>query len=87
MKGWKPIHMAGRFNIRNRRMTKLKSKGNWFKGRHEVDPPPMGDRPAEMNPSIRMEECETCESIPEGRTTIQEPTQSETRRRKPSVKK
>ena len=39
--------MAGKFNSRNRRMAKLKSKGNWFKGRQEVDPPTMKYRPTE----------------------------------------
>ena len=42
---WKPLHMAGKFNSRNRRMAKLKSKCNWYKGRQEVGPPAMEDRP------------------------------------------
>ena len=36
---WKPLHMAGSWNARNRRMAKLKSKNNWYKGKEEVPPP------------------------------------------------
>ena len=36
---WKPLHMAGSWNARNRRMAKLKSKNNWYKGKAEVPPP------------------------------------------------
>ena len=30
---WKPLHMAGSWNARGRRMAKLKAKTNWFKGK------------------------------------------------------
>ena len=36
---WKPLHMAGNWNGRNRRMAKLRAKNNWFKGKQEIDPP------------------------------------------------
>ena len=36
---WKPLHMAGKFNSRNRRMAKLRAKSSWFKGKQDVDPP------------------------------------------------
>ena len=36
---WKPLNMAGEFNSKKRRLAKMRSKGNWFKGRQEVDTP------------------------------------------------
>ena len=36
---WKPLHMAGTWNQKNRRMAKLKSKSNWFKGKAEIPQP------------------------------------------------
>ena len=36
---WKPLHMAGNWNGRNRRMAKLRSRDNWYKGKTEVAPP------------------------------------------------
>ena len=36
---WKPLHVSGKWNSRNRRMAKLKTKNNWFKGKDEVDLP------------------------------------------------
>ena len=51
---WKPLHMAGSWNSRNRRMAKLRAKDNWFKGRAEVAPPSSqmnglsGDTPLEV---------------------------------------
>ena len=36
---WKPLHMAGNWNGRNRRMAKLRARDNWYKGKQEVDPP------------------------------------------------
>ena len=36
---WRPLHMAGSWNSRNRRMAKLKSKNNWYKGKQEVEQP------------------------------------------------
>ena len=35
---WKPLHMAGKWNARNRRMAKLRARDNWFKGSQEVEP-------------------------------------------------
>ena len=35
---WKPLHMAGSWNSRNRRMAKLRARDNWFKGSQEVEP-------------------------------------------------
>ena len=50
---WKPLHMAGSWNSRNRRMAKLKSRDHWFKGRVEVAPPtpPSPSTFGEPNPS------------------------------------
>ena len=36
---WKPLHMAGNWNGRNRRIAKLRSRDNWYKGKQEVDHP------------------------------------------------
>ena len=36
---WKPLHMAGSWNQKNRRMAKLRSKSNWFKGKEEIPGP------------------------------------------------
>ena len=36
---WKPLHMAGKWNSKNRRMAKLRARDNWFKGSQEVEPP------------------------------------------------
>ena len=36
---WKPLHMSGKWNARNRRIAKLKTKNNWFRGRQEVELP------------------------------------------------
>ena len=41
---WKPLHMAGKFNSKYRRLAKLRAKGSWFKGKAEVDPPNLEDR-------------------------------------------
>ena len=35
---WKPLHMSGKWNARNRRMAKLRARDNWFKGSQEVEP-------------------------------------------------
>ena len=48
---WKPLHMAGEFNSRN----KMRSKGTWFKGRKEVDPPSMQDRMSGEGSSGRLD--------------------------------
>ena len=36
---WKPLHMAGKWNSRKRRMGELRARDNWFKGSQEVEPP------------------------------------------------
>ena len=36
---WKPLHLAAKWNSRNRRIAKQLSKTNWFKEKTEVDPP------------------------------------------------
>ena len=36
---WKPLHISGNWNAKNRRMAKLKTKNSWFKGRQEVELP------------------------------------------------
>ena len=36
---WKPLHVSGKFNSKNRRMAKLKTKNNWFKGKADVEMP------------------------------------------------
>ena len=48
---WKPLHMAGSWNSRNRRMAKLRSRDNWFKGKTEIAPPP-----SQAGQSDRMED-------------------------------
>ena len=35
---WKPLHLAAKWNSRNRRIAKQLSKTNWFKEKTEVDP-------------------------------------------------
>ena len=35
----KPLHMAGSWNSKNRRMTTLIARDSWFKGSQEVEPP------------------------------------------------
>ena len=47
--------MAGKFNSKNRRLAKLRSKGSWFKGRQEVDPPEIQTMEAGEENSKRME--------------------------------
>ena len=44
---WKPLHMAGKSNSKNRRLAKLRSK--------EVDPPEIETKQAEEERSRRME--------------------------------
>mgnify|MGYP001487967323 FL=1 len=36
---WKPLHLAAKWNPRNRRIAKQLAKTNWFKERSEVEPP------------------------------------------------
>ena len=36
---WKPLHLSAGWNSRNRRIAKLRSKDNWYKGKVEVEPP------------------------------------------------
>ena len=36
---WKPLHLAAKWNSRNRRIAKQLSKTNWYKDKSEVDPP------------------------------------------------
>ena len=36
---WKPLHVSGKWNAKNRRMAKLKTKNSWFEGSHEVELP------------------------------------------------
>ena len=36
---WKPLHMAAKWNARNRRIAKMGAKTNWYKGKKEVEPP------------------------------------------------
>ena len=54
---WRPLHMAGSWNSRNRRMAKLRSKENWYKGRQEVDPPEeqLSDKDGNQESSRRMD--------------------------------
>ena len=52
---WKPLHMAGNWNGMNRRMAKLRSKNNWFKGKQEIDPPVRLNEP-EKQSSNRMDD-------------------------------
>ena len=47
--------MAGKCNSKNRRLAKLRSKGSWFKGRQEVDPPEIETMKAGEEHSSRME--------------------------------
>ena len=36
---WKPLHMPSRWNAKNRRVAKLRSKNNLYNGKTEVEPP------------------------------------------------
>ena len=45
--------MAGKFNSKNRRLAKLRAKGNWFKGKMEVDPPEESEKQEWMERSSR----------------------------------
>ena len=37
---WKPLHMSGSWNGRNRRVAKQLAKSSWYKGKVPVEPPP-----------------------------------------------
>ena len=37
---WKPLHLAAKWNPRNRRIAKQLAKTNWYKEKSEVEPPP-----------------------------------------------
>ena len=47
---WKPLHVSGKWNSRNRRMAKLRARDNWFKGRQEVELPEDGDEQTHILP-------------------------------------
>ena len=36
---WKPLHLSARWNAKNRRVAKQRTKNNWYKGKSVVDPP------------------------------------------------
>ena len=55
--------MAGKFNSKNRRLAKLRSKGSWFKGRQEVDPPEIQTMEAGEEYSRRMEGAQEDEKV------------------------
>ena len=58
---WKPLHMAGNWNKKNRRWAKLKARDNWFKGKQMVDPPEEQNSKSDdyRNSSRRMETSQT----------------------------
>ena len=36
---WKPLHLSAGWNSKNRRVAKLRTKNNWYRGRTEVEHP------------------------------------------------
>ena len=36
---WKPLHLSAGCNSKNRRVAKLRTKNNWYRGRTEVEHP------------------------------------------------
>ena len=36
---WKPLHLSAGWNFKNRRVAKLRTKNNWYRGRTEVEHP------------------------------------------------
>ena len=66
--------MAGNWNQKNRRMAKLKSKSNWFKGREEIP------APEELNLEADLPEGRKSDH-PEGRKADQPKTKDSVKRR------
>ena len=63
--------MAGRFNSKNRRLAKLRSKGSWFKGRQEVEPPKREAMEPVVVPEMEVDD----RNVHEGRTEEMERNQ------------
>ena len=65
---WKPLHMAGSWNSRNRRMAKLRARDNWFKGSQEVEPPgsQKDGKPEDSSRGMEMESQERPPRVTEG---------------------
>ena len=70
---WKPLHMAGSWNARNRRMAKLRSRDNWYKGKTEIDPPTREDITVGMVRDIPLEVGSRLDTTPPG-VTVPDPT-------------
>ena len=51
---WKPLHLPASWNSRNRRIAKLRTRDNWYKGKVEVEPPEPSKKDQET--SIQREE-------------------------------
>ena len=65
---WKPLHMAAGWNARNRKRAKDLSKTNWYKGKTEVEPPPMPSSLQE-DPTCMRDGVPESEELP-GKTTL-----------------
>ena len=62
---WKPLHMAGKWNARNRRMAKLRARDNWFKGSQEVEPPGRQEDGSQEESSIGLDRVQESVEVPD----------------------
>ena len=70
---WKPLHVAGKFNARNRRVAKLRTKGNWFKGKTVVDQPDENEKKRWMDKSSKRMETDQADQALAVESLIEKP--------------
>ena len=55
---WKPRHMPARWNAKNRRVAKMRSKNNLYNGKTEVEPPTSSSQGEVSSPQDQQEQDE-----------------------------